>query len=75
MGYNLWQSDDSRYTLGFRMGARAGNVAEQPEQRADAPVETSKAEMAHIDFLMEKLARRLDSAKPEASSGTDSIAC
>jgi hypothetical protein len=61
MGYSLWKSEDTSYTLGHRLGA------ERPDPPADEPAYTpatdarpSREEMDHIDFLMETLARKLD---------------
>lgn len=59
MGYNLWMSDDSRYTLGFRMGNRAdaepAPSAHQPQR--EQPSEGGEREL--INVLMEKLAAQL----------------
>ncbi len=61
MGYSLWQSEDTSYTLGHRLGV------DRPAARKDEPACTprpagrpSREEMDHIDFLMETLARKLE---------------
>jgi hypothetical protein len=62
MGYNMWLSEDSQYTLGRRISTHESRPPAQPdpEPRADTPTVPDRAEMDHIDFLMETLARRLD---------------
>jgi hypothetical protein len=65
MGYSLWKSEDTSYTLGHRMGVDRA-AAREPE-RTHEPAQAgrpSREEMDHIDFLMETLARKL-----EASAG------
>ncbi len=62
MGYNLWLSEDSHYTLGHRMRTHESGPPAQsdPEPRTDTPSMPSRDEMDHIDFLMETLARKLE---------------
>jgi len=60
MGYNLWMSEDSLYTLSYRMGMQPVELPAEPEYRSEASAEPSRAEMDHIDFLMETLALRLE---------------
>ena len=65
MGYNLWMSEDSHYTLGHRMGANNSAPSDpEPERRVETGVEPSREELDHIDFLMETLARQLDGRRP-----------
>ena len=61
MGYSLWQSEDTSYSLGRRLGV------DRPEPAGDEPAyeprpagRPSREEMDHIDFLMETLARKLE---------------
>jgi hypothetical protein len=69
MGYNLWMSEDSHYTLGRRIGTQAGETPAAPEQRTDAAAQPSAVEMDRIASLMEQLARRLEAAPPNGSAG------
>ena len=64
MGYNLWRSEDSQYSLGYRMGVQACETSApiaEPERAPAASAKPSREEMDHIDFLMETLAARLES--------------
>ncbi len=63
MGYSLWKSEDASYTLGHRMGRDRERppVTETPPAAAAAS-RPSREEMDHIDFLMETLARKLESS-------------
>ena len=64
MGYNLWMSEDSQYSLGYRMGVQgceAPAPTAEPERAPAASGKPSREEMDHIDFLMETLAARLES--------------
>lgn len=70
MGYNLWMSEDSHYTLGRRIGTPTSETPAAPEQRAAASARPSAAEMDRLDSLMELLARRLETAPPGSSAGT-----
>jgi len=61
MGYSLWKSEDTSYTLGHRMGVRRPASPEPEPTNEPAPAgRPSRAEMDHIDFLMETLARKLE---------------
>jgi hypothetical protein len=65
MGYNLWLSDEKEYTLGHRMGRDL--AAPGPSEHAPtAFAQPSAEELDRIDFLMETLARRLETAQPAA---------
>jgi hypothetical protein len=66
MGYNLWLSEDSRYTLGYRVkvSTQASEAPSAPEPGPDAPEKPSATEMDRIDSLMETLARRIETASP-----------
>ena len=62
MGYSLWKSEDTAYTLGHRIGISRDEAGESETAPAPAPVgRPSREEMDHIDFLMETLARKLES--------------
>jgi len=63
MEFNLWRSEDSQYTLRYRMGA--ANPTEQAVTQPTAAIATEpgQAEMDRIDYLMQKVARQLD-ARP-----------
>jgi hypothetical protein len=64
MGYNLWLSEDSHYTLGHRIGSHDRQpVQPDPEPRVETRPGLSRAELDHIDFLMETLANRLESQR------------
>jgi hypothetical protein len=65
MGYNMWLSEDSHYTLGHRMRTHATTLQAQsdPEPREEPPGEPGRAELDHIDFLMETLARKLENTR------------
>jgi hypothetical protein len=56
MGFNLWMSEDSHYRLRNRIGTQTSET--QVEWTADAPAQSSPAEMDHIGVLMETLANR-----------------
>jgi hypothetical protein len=61
MGYSLWKSEDTSYTLGHRLGVDRPEPAEGEPAYAPRPSgRPSREEMDHIDFLMETLARKLD---------------
>ena len=61
MGYSLWKSEDSSYTLGHRMGRDRDLPRETETTPAHAAAShPSREEMDHIDFLMETLARKLE---------------
>jgi hypothetical protein len=61
MGYSLWKSEDTSYTLGCRMGSRRDEPQERTTAPATAPTaRPSREEMDHIDFLMEALADKLE---------------
>jgi hypothetical protein len=62
MGYSLWKSEDASYTLGHRMGRDRDLTPETETTPADAAASRpSREELDHIDFLMETLARKLES--------------
>lgn len=66
MGYNMWLSEDSHYTLGHRMRTHATTTLQaqaDPEPREESVGEPGRAELDHIDFLMETLARKLESTR------------
>ena len=65
MGYNMWLSDDSQNTLGHRMRTHGPTQQAQsdPEPREESVGEPSRAELDHIDFLLETLARKLDARR------------
>jgi hypothetical protein len=63
--YNLWQSENSRYTLGFTVRAQASATPAPFEQELNASAQPNAAEMERIDLLMEKPARQLE-ARPTA---------
>lgn len=58
MGYNLWMSDDWRYTLGFRVGTGASAEA-VPSGQQTSQKSPERAEPELINFLMESLAHQL----------------
>jgi hypothetical protein len=61
MGYSLWQSEDTTYTLGHRLGTDRVAPPENEPTRAAAPAgPPSREELDHIDFLMETLALKLE---------------
>jgi len=65
MGYNLWMSEDSHYTLGHRMGTQqSARPDPEPERRVETSFEPSREELDHIDFLMETLAQQLEGRQP-----------
>jgi hypothetical protein len=70
MGYNLWLSEDSQYTLGSRIGTQESATPGPVERETDRPDQPSSAEMDRIDFLMETLARRLETASLGSSDST-----
>ena len=57
MSHNLWMSEDTRYTLGFRMGARSMSQRTVGENKAEAPVKVRRTETSPIESLAQKLAR------------------
>lgn len=65
MGYNMWLSEDSHYTLGHRMrrDATTPQAQSDPEPREESVGEPGRAELDHIDFLMETLARKLENTR------------
>ena len=65
MGYNMWLSEDSHYTLCHRMRRDATTLQAQsdPEPREESVGEPGRAELDHIDFLMETLARKLENRR------------
>jgi hypothetical protein len=64
MGYNLWLSEDSHYTLGFRMGTQACETPAPREARAGVAAQVSRGAIEPIDLLIEKLARQFDATTP-----------
>ena len=61
MGYSLWRSEDSEYTLGHRLGLeQCESSAPEPESPSVRASRPSREELDHIDFLMETLALRLE---------------
>ncbi len=57
---NLWRSEDTRYTLGYRTGASV-NAASAPAQEPDVQPGPSASPPDEIDRLITKLSRQLDS--------------
>jgi len=58
--YNLWLSDDTRYTLGFRMGMRT-EPSIVPEYDARAQSTPAPQPPDEVDVMIERLSRRYES--------------
>jgi hypothetical protein len=57
--YNLWLSEDTRYTLGFRMGTRAEPMT-VAESEAHSQTMPATPQPDHVDLLIERLSRRYE---------------
>jgi hypothetical protein len=66
MGYNLWQSADSRYTLGFRVGVRAESEPAPREQQISPQRTPERGDLELIDYLMAKVASTLQTRSSTA---------
>jgi hypothetical protein len=62
MDYNLWLSEDSRYTLGYRMGIQATEARTAPDPRVDAPARPNSQTVDQVESPMETFARQMETA-------------